>query len=219
MKVIVVDDHDLFRKGVRTTLSSLADCQVVGEAGSARDAFILLDSHRPDVVLMDVGLPGMDGVVATREILRRSPSARVLILSFYDDSHDVLDALNAGASGYALKAEGPEALANAVRAVARGERYLAPALTSRLASDRTRKQPADVLNALSEREREVFRLAAECMLAREISGELCISHKTVDTHLRRIHRKLGLRNTTELVRMATTLGLTHRGRLRSRSLG
>src|SRR6185295_11388064 len=83
VKVIVVDDHDLFRKGVRTTLSSLADCQVVGEAGSARDAFILLDSHRPDVVLMDVGLPGMDGVVATREILRRSPSARVLILSFY----------------------------------------------------------------------------------------------------------------------------------------
>jgi DNA-binding NarL/FixJ family response regulator len=215
VKVIVVDDHDLFRKGVRQTLALMADCRVVGEAGSARDAFILLDRHHADLVLMDLGLPGMDGVVATREILRRSPSTRVLILSFYDDLRDVLDAFNAGASGYALKAESSESLEVAVKTVARGDRYLAPALALRLATYQGHPQPADLLDILSEREREVFRLAAECMLAREISRELCISHKTVDTHLRRIHRKLGLRNITELVRMGMALGLSHRGRLRS----
>ena len=170
----------------------MTECKVVGEASSAREALILLDTQNPDVVLMDIGLPGMDGVVATREIRRRSPKVRVLILSFYDEAHDVLDALNAGASGYALKSEATEALEAALRAVTRGERYLAPVLASRLAIYHSRRsQPPDVLSILSEREREVFRLAAECMLAREISHELCISRKTVDTHLYRIHRKLG----------------------------
>jgi len=220
LRIIVVDDHALFRSGVRGALATIPEFQVVGEAPSAREAFVLLDTQHPDVVLMDIGLPGMDGVVATREVRRRSPDARVLILTFYDETYDVLDALNAGASGYALKSEPTESLEVALRMVMRGERYLAPPVAARLAAyEARRSQPTDVLGILSEREREVFRLAAECMLAREISRELCISRKTVDTHLYRIHRKLGLRNSTELVRMAAVLGLIHHGRIRPKENG
>jgi DNA-binding NarL/FixJ family response regulator len=136
-------------------------------------------------------------------------------MSAHDQTHDVLDALNAGATGYALKSEGPEALVRALRLVSRGERYLAPVVASRLSAYETsRRRAEDVLAVLSEREREVFRLAAECLITREIARELCISRKTVDTHLYRIHRKLGLRTAAELVRLAASLGMVHAGRNR-----
>jgi RNA polymerase sigma factor (sigma-70 family) len=213
MKILVVDDHALFRVGVRHILATAPECRIVGEATTARAALALLDAERPDVVLLDIALPGMDGVVATREIRRRAPATRILIMSAHDQTHDVLDALNAGATGYALKSEGPEALVRALRLVARGERYLAPIVASRLAAYETRRRRAeDVLAVLSEREREVFRLAAECLITREIARELCISRKTVDTHLYRIHRKLGLRTAAELVRLAASLGMVHVGR-------
>jgi RNA polymerase sigma factor (sigma-70 family) len=124
----------------------------------------------------------------------------------------VLDALNAGVSGYALKSESSEALIAALRAVARGERYLAPAVETRLAAYQSRRRTfSDVLEVLSGREREVFRLAAQCLTAREVAGQLCISRKTVDTHLYRIHRKLGLRSSAELIRLAAELGLVQQG--------
>jgi DNA-binding NarL/FixJ family response regulator len=209
-KILIVDDHALFRLGVRHILSAAPEFQIVGEESSARAAFSLLDSERPDVVLMDVSLPGMDGVVATREIKRRAGKTRVLMLTVHDQIHDVLDALNAGATGYALKTEGPDALIRALRMVARGERYLAPELATRLAAYETRgRQANDVLAVLSEREREIFRMAAECLLTREIARELCISRKTVDTHLYRIHRKLGVRTAAELVRLAANMGMLH----------
>jgi RNA polymerase sigma factor (sigma-70 family) len=215
MKILVVDDHALFRVGVRHILSTAPECRIVGEATTARAALALVDTERPDVVLLDIALPGMDGVVATREIRRRAPATKILIMSAHDQTHDVLDALNAGATGYALKSEGPEALVRALRLVSRGERYLAPVVASRLSAYETsRRRAEDVLAVLSEREREVFRLAAECLITREIARELCISRKTVDTHLYRIHRKLGLRTAAELVRLAASLGMVHAGRNR-----
>jgi DNA-binding NarL/FixJ family response regulator len=203
MTIFTVDDHPLFRTGVGHVLAQEPDCRVVGEAGRAGEALARLDADRPDVVLMDVALPEMDGVAATREIRRRAPATRVLMLTMHDQLQDVIDALAAGASGYALKCEGPEALVDALRTVWRGERYLAPGIAARMAASEARRRPAsDVLAVLSEREREVFGLAARCLTTREIAGELGISRKTVDTHLYRIHRKLGLRTATELVRLA-----------------
>jgi DNA-binding NarL/FixJ family response regulator len=212
MRILTVDDHALFRAGIRLALSSEPGWRIVGEAGSAREALVLIDSQQPDVVLLDIALPGMDGVVATREIKRRVPTARVLILSLHDQIRDVLDALAAGANGYALKSEGPEALVSALKAVCQDQRYLAPSLAARLAAYESRRPPvADVLGVLSQREREVFRLATQCLTTREIAAELCLSRKTVDTHLYRIHRKLGLRTSAELVRLAADLGLIHGG--------
>lgn len=212
MRILTVDDHALFRAGIRLALANEPGWRIVGEAGSAREALALVDSQQPDVVLLDIALPGMDGVVATREIKRRAPTARVLILSLHDQIRDVLDALNAGASGYALKSEGPDALVLALKAVFEDQRYLAPSVAARLAAYESRRSPVvDVLGVLSQREREVFRLATQCLTTREIAAELCLSRKTVDTHLYRIHRKLGLRTSAELVRLAADLGLIHRG--------
>jgi DNA-binding NarL/FixJ family response regulator len=213
VRVVLVDDHALFRMGVRQILAHTPGFDVVGEACTARDAFKLVDSLRPDLVLMDIALPGMDGVVATREIGRRSPSCRVLIVSAHEQVNDVVDALAAGAAGYALKCDSPDALLEAIGMVMKGERYIAPVLAGRLAVFEGRRRPAaDVLDVLSAREREVFRLAAECVPAREMARELCIARKTVDTHLNRINRKLGLRNIAELVRLAANLGMLHSGR-------
>jgi DNA-binding NarL/FixJ family response regulator len=170
MRILIVDDHALFRLGVRYTLAAASECRVVGEASTARAAFAMLESEPPDVVLMDIALPGMDGVVATREIRRRAPAVRVLVMSVHDQIHDVLDALNAGATGYALKSEGPEALLRALRLVARGERYLAPEVASRMTAYESRRGRADdALAVLSEREREVFRLAGPSTLTSTVS--------------------------------------------------
>jgi DNA-binding NarL/FixJ family response regulator len=213
VRILVVDDHALFRFGLRRILGLEAGLQIVGEAGNARDALALLDAERPDLVLLDVALPGMDGVLATREIKRRAPHTLVLMVTVHDQLADVLDALSAGASGYALKTGAPDDLVKAVHAVARGERYLAPDLAARLEAFEGRRQRADgELAVLTEREREVFRLAAECLPTREIARELCIARKTVDAHLRRIHTKLGLRSSAELVRPAANLGMVHAGR-------
>jgi two-component system, NarL family, response regulator NreC len=216
MKIVIVDDHVVFRNGIRFLLSALPAWRIVGEAGTAREAFSIVDEQQPDLVLLDLSLPGIDGVVATPEILRRSPRTRVLVLSVHDQIRDVLDALNAGVSGYALKSESSEALIGALRTVARGERYLAPAVEARLGAYQSRRRAfSDVLEVLSGREREVFRLAAQCLTAREVAGQLCISRKTVDTHLYRIHRKLGLRSSAELIRLAAELGLVHQGPARA----
>jgi len=208
VKVVVIDDHELLRAGVRDLLTSMPGYKLVGEAGTARLGLQLIESQKPDVVLMDVAMPGMDGIVATREILRRSPRARVIVLSAHKQIHDVTDALNAGAVGYVLKADPPETLMHALEHVARGESYVAPTLAISLAREAKEATP-DILEVLSEREREVFRLAADCRTSPEIARALCLARKTVDTHLNRINRKLGLRDRAELVRFAASIGLVH----------
>ena len=138
-QIFLVDDHPLFRAGIRQSLAPYMEFCIVGEAGNARDAFVAIETHRPDIVVMDVALPGMDGVIATREIRRRTPRTRVLIFSVHDQIGDVLDALDAGASGYALKTEGTDALVAALRCVLRNDRYVAPSLATRLASYESRR--------------------------------------------------------------------------------
>jgi DNA-binding NarL/FixJ family response regulator len=207
-RLVIVDSHPLFRVGLRQSLASLHDFDVVGEAATAREAFSIVDALHPHIVLTEIALPGIDGVIATREIVRRAPQTKVVILSVSDRGGDVWDAFDAGAVGYALKTDGPDNLASGLRSVMRGERYVAPALAPRMAAFNAQPtEDRDPLSVLSVREREVFRLAADCLLTREIARELCIARKTVDTHLHRIHRKLGLRSSAELVRLAANLGL------------
>ena len=214
MKVLLVDDHLLFRVGVRRLLTSAPGYEIVGEAPTAADAFEILDRTAPDIVLMDIAMPGIDGILATKEILRRAPRARVLILSAHDQISDVVAAFAAGASGYALKEEVAGALLEAMRIVGRGARYVAPALATRLAKfEERRRSGSDVLDVLSMRERQIFLLSAECMIARDIAAKLGIARKTVDTHINRINRKLSLRNMAELVRLAASLGLLQSRRI------
>ena len=199
----------MLRAGIRGYLTSLRGYQLVGEAASARAALTMIDTLKPDIVLMDVALPGMDGIVATREILRRVPNARVIMLSAHGQVRDVIDSMNAGARGYVLKADPPETLQHALEHAARNAVYVAPGLRDGVSDFRATHQTTDALAVLSDREREIFRLAADCSTAAEIARELCIARKTVDSHLHNIHRKLGLHDRAELVRMAFSIGLVH----------
>jgi DNA-binding NarL/FixJ family response regulator len=156
---------------------------------------------------MDIDLPGMDGVRATGEILRRAPRTRVLVLSAHCRVQDVRDAMNAGASGYVLKADEPEALMEALQHVTRGLPYLPRLVARHLSALGETKAVGGVLDVLSDRERRIFRLAADCRARPEIAHELCLSRKTVDAYLRSIRRKLGLRDRAELVRFAIGLAL------------
>jgi DNA-binding NarL/FixJ family response regulator len=209
LKIVLVEDHDLVREGIRDYLASSPRYQIVGEARTARDAFPIIAATKPHVVLMDIALPGMDGVVATREILRRLPRTRIVILSAHRQNRDVSDALAAGALGYALKADDPETLLKALDGAARGVPFLSAAVAESLSSVETDGGEDDFLAVLTEREREVFRLAADCGTSPEIAHELCLSRKTVDNHLNRINRKLGLHDRAQLVRLAARVGLVH----------
>jgi NarL family two-component system response regulator LiaR len=209
LKIVLVEDHDLVREGIRDYLASSPRYQIVGEARTARDAFPIIEATNADVVLMDIALPGMDGVVATREILRRVPRTRIVILSAHHQNRDVSDALAAGAVGYALKADDPETLLKALDGAARGVPFLSAAVAASLSSVEKNSGEDDILAVLTEREREVFRLAADCGTSPEIAHELCLSRKTVDNHLNRINRKLGLHDRAQLVRLAARVGLVH----------
>jgi two-component system, NarL family, response regulator NreC len=207
MRLLIVDDHEIYREGLKQVLLRCEELEVVAEAPHARAAFPLVDKHHPDLVLMDMVLPGMDGSMATREIRQRAPVTQVLIVSMWDARADVLDALAAGASGYALKSEPASALVTAVLSVQRGEHYLAPSLAHLGAETARTADPQDVLRPLSVREREVFRLSSDGRSTAEIASELCISRKTVETHRYRILKKLNLRNLPDLIRFAAAHGL------------
>jgi DNA-binding NarL/FixJ family response regulator len=197
ISVALVDDHIMFREAMRHLLREQG-FNLVAEAGDARSIFPLLDEKRPDVVLLDLRLPGMDGVTATRELATRAPQAKVMILSAFTRQHDLDEAWAAGVHGYASKTQDADGLRLAIHAVAAGERYLAPGLTP-TSKPAGREGP---LGLLSPREREVFRLLVRGMTTRQIAAELTISAKTVDTHRERILKKLGLHSAVELVRFA-----------------
>jgi DNA-binding NarL/FixJ family response regulator len=210
MRLFILDDHPIFRVGLRSLLAATGeDWEVTGEAASAREAFPLIEATRPDVVMLDLVLPGMDGCSAARELRRRVPEARLLVLTLSESPHDVLEAFDAGVSGYALKSDSREALFEALRKVAHGERYIDPRVAQGwLAGE---GGPWDqIFSRLSNREREVFRLAADGLANDQIAVELCISRKTVETHRYRIQKKFGLRSPDDLVRFAAQHGMIHR---------
>ncbi|QWK12179.1 MAG: response regulator transcription factor [Thermoflexus hugenholtzii] len=209
MRILIVDDHAIVRAGIRALLQLYPDFEVVGEAADGHEAILQTRRLQPDIVLMDIGMPGMDGLAATREIVRVAPRTRVLILSQHENREYVMPALRAGASGYVLKRAPDETLIRAIRAVYAGETYMDPRLTDLLVEEvrRSGEGPTDPLETLSEREREILVLLAQGKSYQEIAQTLFISVKTVDFHRANLMRKLGLKNRAELVQFAMRRGL------------
>jgi DNA-binding NarL/FixJ family response regulator len=201
IRVVVVDDHPVVRAGLRGMLAAHPDIEVAGEASSAAGAVTAVLEHRPDVVLMDLRMPGTDGVQATRLVLARQPQCRVVVLTTYDNDADILHAFEAGASGYLLKDASPEELAQAIRAAAAGGSVLAPSVAAKLVS-RLRSPPV-----LSPREIEVLRLVSTGQTNAEIGRALFISEATVKTHLLRAFSKLSVSDRTAAVTAALALGI------------
>lgn len=207
IRVLVVDDHAVLRAGLRLLLEREADIEPVGEADTAESALRALPSTRPDVVVLDVEMPGMGGLEGARAIRRRAPGARILFLSMHDLAHDVRRAFEAGADGYLLKSAADEDLIRAVRAVARGERYVHPALGAALAAP----PPDGPLAELTGREREVLRLLALGYTNHEIAEALFVSVRTVESHRAHILTKLRVRTRAGMVRAALDAGLLTEG--------
>jgi len=206
IRVLLADDHALVRQGFRLILSAQPDLEIVGEAGNGRETVELAEKLRPDVVVMDVAMPEMNGIEATRRLAALAPRTRVLALSMYKDSVYVREILRAGARGYLLKDAIDRDLVAAVRAVAAGEGYLSPAVSEAVLSD-YRRHVTDPLDLLTSREREVLQMIAEGKTNKEIAAALNLSVYTVDAHRGRIMEKLNLHSVSELVRFAMRAGL------------
>ncbi|MGW0196688.1 response regulator [Nonomuraea sp. NPDC003201] len=201
LRVMIVDDHPIVREGLRGMLQAEPDLEVVGEAGSGDEAVVVVPRLRPDVILMDLRMPGGDGVSA---IERLGPGHRVIVLTTYEDDGEILQAVSAGAAGYLLKDVSRADLASAVRAAAGGRTVLSPSVAARLAG----RRPA--VPVLSEREREVLELVAQGLTNGEIGRRLFIGEATVKTYLLRVFGKLGVSDRTSAVLAALDLGLVHR---------
>jgi two-component system, NarL family, response regulator NreC len=206
-KILVVDDHAVVRSGLCMLLDAEQDLEVVGEAGDMRNAVFEARSLKPDVILMDVVLPGASGIEATAAVLKEAPDAKVLVLSMQDDPRYVREAFSAGASGYVLKEAADAELVDAVREVAAGGRYVHPELGARLVSAEADERAKADADPLSEREREVLRLLALGHTNQEIAKMLYLSVRTVETHRAHIMQKLTLQTRAELVRHAIDQGL------------
>ncbi len=209
IRILIADDHAIVRAGIRALLQLHPDFEVVGEAGDGHEAILQVRRLQPDVVLMDLAMPGMDGLAATHEICRISPQTRVLVLSQHENREYVLPALRAGAAGYVLKRAPDDTLIRAIRAVYAGETYVDPRLAELLVEEvrRSIEGSVDPLDTLTEREREILILLAQGKSYQEIAQTLFISVKTVDFHRTNLMRKLGLKNRTELVQFAMRRGL------------
>jgi DNA-binding NarL/FixJ family response regulator len=205
-RVLLADDHAIVRKGIRLILSQHPEFDVVGEAGDGQQAIDLVHTLTPDIVIMDVAMPRLNGVMATRAILEAHPHCRILMLSMHGDSVYVRESLRAGAKGYLLKDAVDHDLLAAVRALADGHAYLAPSVSNTVLAD-YRQQAGDAGGQLTTREREVLQLLAEGLTAKEIAKRLDISVYTVDAHRSRIMRKLQISSIGELVRYAMRTGL------------
>jgi DNA-binding NarL/FixJ family response regulator len=205
-RILLADDHTVVRGGFRMILSAQPDMEVAGEATNGREAVKAAEALKPDVVVMDVSMPELNGIEATRRIGDVSPRTRVLALSMHKDSVYVREILRAGARGYLLKDASDADLVNAVRAVARGEGYLSPAVSDAVLSD-YRKHVTNPIDLLSSREREVLQLIAEGKTNKEIANALNLSVYTVEAHRGRLMEKLNLHSTSELVRFALRNGL------------
>ncbi|WP_433328822.1 response regulator [Spirillospora sp. CA-294931] len=214
IKVLIADDQTIVRAGFAALLDAQPDITVVGQAGDGREAVALTARHRPDVVIMDIRMPHMDGIEATRRILAQpgTEALRVLVLTTFDVDEYVYEALSVGASGFLLKDATAEELTSAVRVVARGDSLLAPQVTGRLIREftkqrRSRPQAPSAMETLTARETEVLVLIAGGMSNGEIAKRLVVSEHTVKTHTARIFSKLGLRDRAQAVMLAYESGL------------
>ena len=206
IRILLADDHALVRQGFRMILSAQPDMEIVGEAGDGREAVTLAEKLKPDVVLMDVTMPDLNGIEATRRVAASVPRARVLALSMHKDAVYVREILRAGARGYLLKDSVDSDLLAAVRAVAKGEGYLSPSVSDAVLTD-YRRHVSDPLDLLTSREREVLQMIAEGKTNKEIASSLNLSVYTVEAHRGRLMEKLNLHSTGELVRFALRNGL------------
>ena len=207
ISAVVVDDHAVVRSGIKLLLEREDDIDVVGEAGNAKDAIFRARALKPDVMLLDVVMPGESGIEVLPRLLKESPHTKILVLSMQDDPRYVREAFAAGAAGYVLKEAADEEVVAAVRELARGGRYVHPALGARLVAAEAEAQRAAEADPLSEREREVLRLLALGHTNQEIAQMLYISVRTAETHRAHIMQKLGLSTRAELVRYALLHGL------------
>ena len=211
IRVFVVDDHTLIRQGIVGLLESQPDIEVVGQAGNGREAVASFEAMSPDVVLMDIAMPGISGLTATREIKERRPDVRVLILTIHDREDYLFQALRAGAAGYVLKGADVQDLLAAVRTAYRGEIYLYPSVTSTLVADYLRRarggEDRATYDGLSDREREILHLIAQGKTSPEIAAELFLSPHTVQSHRDHIMAKLDLHSKAALIKYAIAKGL------------
>jgi DNA-binding NarL/FixJ family response regulator len=213
LRVLLGDDHTVLRHGLRKILEDRRDWHVVAEAGNGRDAVRDALALTPDVAVLDIGMPLLNGIEATRQITRRAPSVRVLILSMHSDQVYVTQAIQAGARGYLLKESAGVELLEAITTLAAGKTYFSQAVAQVVFDDYvktlTEKGITDPYDSLSEREREVLQLVAEGRSSKEIAELLSISPATVETHRAHLLQKLRLHNTVEVVRYATRRGIIH----------
>lgn len=211
IRVLVADDHAVLRAGLRMLINAHTDMEVVGEASTGEEAVQQARAMKPDVVLMDLTMPGAGGIEATSRIVRECPGVRVLVLTMHDDAAYLRSVLAAGASGYALKRSADAELLSAIRMTYRGETYLEASLAGIVVREALgRKAPHSELSpgqALSDREREVLRLVAQGHTNQHVADELSLSVKTVETYRARLMTKLGLKSRAELVRYALSAGL------------
>lgn len=203
----MADDHTIVRQGLKLILSSQPDLAVIGEAANGREAVDLAQKLRPDIVLLDVAMPELNGIEATRLMMETDPRLRILVLSMHKEAVYVREILKAGARGYLLKDVIDSELLNAVRSVARGDGYISPAVSGALLSD-YRQNVTDPADLLTKREREVLQLIAEGKTNKEVATKLNLSVYTVDSHRGKIMEKLNLHSTGELVRFALKHGLS-----------
>ena len=207
IKILIADDHGVVAEGLKHLIEAQPDMQVVGTVGDGREAVRLAREAQPDVVLMDLSMPELNGADATRAILERDARPRVIVLSMYAEREYVRRALKAGASGYVVKRSAAREVVEAIRAVYAGQRYLSPKVADVVIDDYAAEDKQDPLARLSAREREVLQLLAEGRTGAEIAARLVLSQKTVETYRARLVEKLGIRDVAGLVKFAIQRGI------------
>ena len=209
LRILVVDDHTVVREGIRLLLEAQPDIEVVGEAREGQEALELVERLRPDLVLMDISMPGMNGLEATHQIRSTYPDVKILILTMQEGDEYFFRVLSAGASGYVLKGASSSELLMAIRAVSEGGVFLYPSMTKKLLTEYLQpgREEAGSYDGLTGREKEVLRLIAESKSNQEIADELCLSVNTVQTHRAHIMEKLNLHTRTDLIKYAIRKGL------------
>lgn len=214
IRVLVADDQSMVRAGLRLILESQPDIEVVGEAADGEEALVAVRRDRPELVLMDIRMPRLDGIAATRKLIEQDPTIRVLVVTTFDADQNVFEALRAGASGFILKDSSPEQLVAAVRLIAAGDALLAPARTRRLIEAQVRPQPSvdtALVGTLTDREREVLVLMARGLDNGQIAAELFVSEATIRTHVGHVLSKLDARSRVQAVVVAYESGLVRPG--------